>query len=427
MNDKNDLGRLAQQVRSQEALGRSATLVRLFDFLVESSVAGRTVKEVEVACAVFGEEKSAEAIQDATVRVNVHRLRKKLEEFYAGRAADHEQRLIIPKGEYRLAVADRQAAEEIAEEPRRVRRRNRVAMMVSGVAIALSTAALVAWLFVPRPTTGDAELANLRLAPFWTAATAPSHQTTIVLGDYYMFGEVGKDGSVVRLVREFPVNSRYDLDEKIMEDPRLGGRYVDLGLRYYPIGVARGLRDILPIMDSGEKARVVSASDLTPGMLRLQNVVYLGYLSGLGPLRNPVFNGSRFQIGSSYDELIDRKTGRTYAGSPDRTDDNQPRMDYAYISRFPGPVNTTVLIIAGTRDAAVMQASDFVTHRANLDAMTQMAGNANAFEALIRVDTLGDQNLGGKLLLASPLDVNRIWKGSTPQRFPGEAARVTPR
>ena len=46
------------------------------------------------------------------------------------------------------------------------------------------------------------------------------------------------------------------------------------------------------------------------------SLVYLGYLSGLGGLRDPMFSGSRFAVGSSYDEIIDKQTGRHYRPTP---------------------------------------------------------------------------------------------------------------
>ena len=74
-----DIAELAQGLRARQALGRSDGLNRLFDYLVQTSAGGARPKEFEVAAAVFGRSSAFDGAQDASVRVAVHRLRKKLE------------------------------------------------------------------------------------------------------------------------------------------------------------------------------------------------------------------------------------------------------------------------------------------------------------------------------------------------------------
>jgi hypothetical protein len=51
------------------------------------------------------------------VRVYVHRLRRKLDEFYAGPGKDQPMRLILPKGGYLLALEPLAMPEPEPEEP----------------------------------------------------------------------------------------------------------------------------------------------------------------------------------------------------------------------------------------------------------------------------------------------------------------------
>jgi hypothetical protein len=84
------------------------------------------------------------------------------------------------------------------------------------------------------------------------------------------------------------VNSREDLDDFIMKHPEKAGHYIDLDLRYVAVGSAFALRSVLAVLDAdGElkNSKIVLSSDLTPNMLKTNNVVYLGYLSGLGMRR----------------------------------------------------------------------------------------------------------------------------------------------
>src|SRR6185437_11560934 len=106
----------AQRLRARQALGRSDGLNRLFDYLAERGAEGARPKEFEVAAAVFGRTSAFDGSQDASVRVAVHRLRRKLDEFYAGPGRDEPVRLCIPKGEYRM-VAEPRADAEVAATP----------------------------------------------------------------------------------------------------------------------------------------------------------------------------------------------------------------------------------------------------------------------------------------------------------------------
>ena len=94
----------ADRIRASGILGRSSLMQRLFDFLLECSLNDKAPKEIEVAMDAFGKGADFDVSQDAMVRVYVHKLRRKLEDFYTSTGADEPARLSIPKGEYRFIV-----------------------------------------------------------------------------------------------------------------------------------------------------------------------------------------------------------------------------------------------------------------------------------------------------------------------------------
>ena len=87
----------ARRLLASGILGRSPQLVELFEYLVQASTRDRSPKEAEIAQDVFGRDSAFEPGQDALVRVHVHRLRTKLERFYADQPSP-ALRLTIPKG-----------------------------------------------------------------------------------------------------------------------------------------------------------------------------------------------------------------------------------------------------------------------------------------------------------------------------------------
>jgi hypothetical protein len=60
----------------------------------------------------------------------------------------------------------------------------------------------------------------------------------IIVGDYYLIGETDDSMGVNRLIREYSVNSKSDLEHFVAEHPKLADRYMDVGLGYLPISTA---------------------------------------------------------------------------------------------------------------------------------------------------------------------------------------------
>jgi hypothetical protein len=86
-----------------EALGRSSRLAHLLAYIGEKHVAGEgdQLCEYTIATEVFGRSKTTfDAGEDAIARVEVHRLRKRLKEYYEGPGKDHPIQLSIPSGTY---------------------------------------------------------------------------------------------------------------------------------------------------------------------------------------------------------------------------------------------------------------------------------------------------------------------------------------
>ena len=414
---EDDKTRVREQVAlilSAEALGRSHALDRLFQFLLAATLEGRTPKELEIADQVFG--RSAQSIdQDASIRVHIHRLRKKLDEFYRGPGADQRVRLIIPKADYRLVIEPQDPEQVGVVSASPSTSRARIAGWAIGIAL---VAGIAGWWAGQQTASRNPAMQQARTSALWNPVVANSRRVAIVVGDYYIFGQRDPAGNIARLVREFDVNSAKDLE-------RLGAAdNVDLGLHYLPVGVGNALRSVTPILLANKSGGatpffVVTASQLSPELVKYTNLVYLGYLSGLGSLRDPMFSGSRFAIGDSYDQIVDRKTGRTYtANTPLDREADSPGQDYAIVSTFKGVTGTTIVVIAGTRDAGLMQAAEFVSRPEELAKLERFQSGGHGFEALLAIESLENVGLRARLVAASPRTVDADWSGHRMQAYP---------
>lgn len=423
----------AQVVRAALSSKRSDKLLRLFEFLLDRAIEGRPPTEAEIAETVFSAGKALDVSQDATVRVYVHRLRKALAQIYPGNPG---RRLHIPKGEYRIVLASEDSGREEEDPPAGgapISKPPKTATRWLGLlaALTLLTAANVAAWSILRPHQQDDVTRGLARTVLWRPIANADRPVTIVLGDYYLFADTlnqtGDPTASPRLVRDLSINSREDLDVYLMRYPEEIGRFTDLNLNYAPTSVVTALGEVFTTVrglkkDKIRQTTVIPASQLTPDMLKSSDVIYIGLLSGLGSLlRNPVFQASSFKVGATYDELIDRPSGRHFVSDARITaEEHVPRRDYGYVASLPGPSGNRLVILAGTRDPALLQMVELARDPEKLRAMRVPAAHSfEGFEALYQVRTMGNLNLGGKLLIERPLRSRGIWdSGKASQRFP---------
>ncbi len=95
--------------------GPSSRQAKLLEYLFEKVAEDRTgdLKEYTIAVELFQKPADFDQHSDATVRVEAHRLRKKLQKYYETAGKDHDFRILLPAGQYILEF--QQAVPEIVE------------------------------------------------------------------------------------------------------------------------------------------------------------------------------------------------------------------------------------------------------------------------------------------------------------------------
>ena len=433
----------ARKIEKSGALGRSRSYARLLDFLIDCAGTGRVPKELEIAMEVFGKGADFDPSQDSMVRVYAHNLRQKLEHHYATDGRAEPRRLSLARGEYRVSLSvveperseparapEDRAAESSAAAPapaplaaavmpataaaaaRGVPLR-RVAAVVGLIAIGVVIGFFAAGARAPAKSPAQIVAAS----SIWASVLDDDMPILLVVGDYYIFGEV-EHGDVKRMIRDFSVNSSKDLDELLMNHPDMIGRYMDLDLTYLPRGSATGMLDVLRVLYTASKpVRVVSMSELSIADLKSNHVVYIGYLSALDKLEDFVFASSSLTIGPTYDELRNIDTGETYTSEAGMPESHRSYRDYGFISTFPGPNGNQFVIIAGTRDPGMVEAahvlSDPTSMRSVENARPDKKGSQPpAFEMLYEVAGSARTNFDAMLVHSAKLDTQQIWGGN---------------
>jgi len=260
--------------------------------------------------------------------------------------------------------------------------------------------------------------AGVAASPLWKGLFDDDMPILVVVGDYYIFGELDDHGDIERLVRDFNIGSRTELDEVMRRDPKLAKKYMNLDLTYLPTGSAFALLDVLRVLYTTDKpVRVVSMSEMSDSDLKSSHIVYLGYISGLGKLEDFVFASSNLTIGYTYDELRNTETGEMYASEAGMPEANRNYRDYALISTFPGPGGNQFVIVAGTRDAGMMQAAHALSDPMFMKSVEQARPDEKSteppsFEMLYEVTGYGSTNLDARLVHSGKLNYQEIWGGN---------------
>lgn len=381
------------RVRHAGALGEGGRLRELFDFLAARDPDKPSASQAEIAEEVFGQVDSDG--DDATVRVYVHRLRKRLEQFYESEDGEPPNgRLTIPAGTYALRL--------LAPHPVRFAAMRRSMTLTWALAGALVLATVLAFVAGNWWSGGGNRPA---VNAIWQPFIDSDRPILIVVGDYYMFGEIDPlEPETGRLIRDFRVNSPTDLARAQAEDPDRYGVATDVGLTYLPLSSADALRSLMPVLARDDKpVRVIAASQLHTDELGDYNVVYVGLLSGMGLLEDVSFMNSNFAIGETYDELVHLPSdGHFVSGEAQSLPSPGYYTDYGYLAVYREPGGGLVAIVAGARDTALRAISPMVTGSNLPDALDREARDAgeSGFEALFEITGQQGAGLSERMVLA---------------------------
>ncbi|RIV92864.1 helix-turn-helix domain-containing protein [Aurantiacibacter xanthus] len=382
-----------ERLREAGVAGRNGRLRDLFDYLAERGPEAESASQADIAVAVFGEAQND--ADDATVRVYVHRLRKKIDDYYARHEpSSDEMRLEIPSGIYGLRPIHRAGAANPSEETAAPPLSRRLLILALVALVVLCAGAFGLGRSLERPGAANV---------LWQPLLQSERPVLLVLGDYYLFGEIDplapEEG---RLIRDFRVNSSEDLLRLQEAEPKRYAMAEDFGLNYLPFSSSYALTSVSPLLvGNGKSANVIAASELMPEMLSRFDIVYVGLLSGLGSLEQQVFAGSGFRLGETYDELIDRDSRQIYA-----TDEARRiaapvfYRDYAYLARFTAPGGAKVMVVASERETGLRALGPIVAKATLPDEVAKVAGGDAPFEALWQVTGQQGADLSDRLILA---------------------------
>lgn len=412
--DSDLLRKHAEKIIDSGQLGKSELYPKLLLYLIETSLEGEIPKEIDIALDVFGKDESFNVHEDSIVRVYVHSLRAKLEDYYREAGRDDEIRIEIPKGGYRVTAVRHEQTEEIAKsldtppvepsEPPR-RRRTWVYGVVAAV-LAISVLGNLYWVLRPDERPADS-VSTVGKTFIWAGLLKDQRPITIVLGDLFFFTEQDPELGRQRYIGDVPINSREALRVFLKDHPDRASLLGPFDTTLLTKGTAYGLAAIMPILEARNRNVTVTILDeLDIEDIRKNDIIFIGPLHRLGPLAEIYNPLSRYVYQRDKNRLVDKTTGKVSTARNPLAHDG---VDYGMFAEFRGPEGNQILVFGSVAsDIGLLQIVRSMTSVTELNRLKDMlkandVGPPMSFEALFSATGYGRTDLTANVIEVHPL------------------------
>ncbi|MDX2153293.1 MAG: hypothetical protein SFV54_21285 [Bryobacteraceae bacterium] len=365
------------RVLGSETLRNSEALRRLLAYLGEAHVngVGRDLKEYTIGRDVMGKPADYDPRVDASVRVQIGKLRQRLEQYYTSEAPESPVQIRLPKGHFELVVTQAPAKEVVvlpaaAAPVASPGPWKTVAAVMAVLCLVLAAALAMNWR--PAPATKPALPAVV--AEFWAPFASPDRPAVVVLGSplfirfHNHYFRNPWTNSWEQVQRDVPLEEM----RRILKSPTEPAPTY----RWTPFGEAAAAFRLATVLSPVHNLVLKRSVALAWEDVRHNNLVFLG---------PPKFNPQIRDLPVEQDFVIDAgmvKNLRPRPGEavsyekPSPANAEDIPEDYAVITR----VRATgewgeVLVLASSSTEGTWAAADFVTSPVQLDSMVRRLRN----------------------------------------------------
>ncbi len=348
---RNDIEKYIERVLASSEFKGSPKYQKLFEYLVNSSLAGNIPKEITIAYDVFNIEFDHASSGESNVRVYVYNLRKKLELYYADEGKNDRIQFQIAKGAYKVEFIEK--AVTTKKIP--------VKWLIASSLIALL---LVLNLFLFYRMNKKNETNGNKSKYIWNDLTGNDLPILIVIGDYFIVKESTYPDRV-RYMRDSRINSEVEFNEFMNQYPQNKDLYYKTGHtftgKFAPVCMNEMSKMLL---NFNKPVEVILASDFQWHDLQNYNVVYIGSFKSLGLMKNLLKN-SNFEYIVYPNELVYHQLNPDsvfHYNSVDSDKDNALESDYAVVTKVPATNKTNIIFFLSTRDIGLIAMTKYFTN-----------------------------------------------------------------
>ncbi len=381
-------------VLESRQFGRSPTLRALLLYLWQNR--NEPIGEYAIATEALGRRPNFDARIDATVRVQVSRLRQGLEKFYQHEGNTIPERLVIPLGTHQLQLETVDIPEPYAPlPPRRVSASGFINRRLLGACILLIALSAGLSIEVFRLARASGNKSVEQAPRFWKAFFGDGRQTRVILPNPIFFSYARSDASTLMVrdtaVNEFTGQKRsavFGPLEKILGlgSARLAQNYTVTSDTFASISLVRYLDRF------GLSTRVESSAEAPLEALDTENVVAIGTWGTLNPLRTYLDRMSlRLGPHEQFVEILSPGPGE-----PSRATSLEESPERAIwpgvVALLPGPGGKTrLLILASRQTSALVSALTSSNGLEQIERLWKSKGSPEFYEMLMNSEMNGSE------------------------------------
>jgi hypothetical protein len=351
-----------QRVLGSESFRNSESLRRMLGYLAEAHLAGtsRNLKEYAIGRDLMGKPEDYDPRTDASVRVQIGKLRQRLERYYATEAPSSTHVLTLPKGHFELAfeAAPTRLPEPLDLAPPEAPRRNPW-KLATGLLAVVVVALAGAW-WRSQPSTLPAIATPGDFQEFWGSFVDARKPSIVVLGSP-MFVRLNSQYFRNPLANHWPEAEREiplaELSSLLKSPTPPTPTY-----RWTPFGEAAAAFRLAVVLGPSKDLVLKRSTSLSWEDVHSSNLIFLG------PAK---FNRQLPDLPIEQDFLIERggvTNLRPQSGEMSRYQKPSPPdvedipEDYAVITRAKGTSGWgDVLVMASTSTEGTWAAAEFLT------------------------------------------------------------------
>ncbi|NOY77160.1 MAG: hypothetical protein GXO76_04755 [Calditrichaeota bacterium] len=339
-----------KEILSSKEFVSSHNNQKLLKFLVEMSIKNATPSEYDIAMDVFDKGPDFNPNEDAIVRVSIHNLRKKLEEYYLHEGKHVKTRIEIPKGSYEVVF------KRIHTNTHRLLFNPNA--LVFFLLIVLTVLLIWSQMTVHQLKKTTVEASTLAHTPVWQDIFRSPLPRLLVLGDDFFFLRQEENKEII--VRKHNINSQTDLDRLVHNFPSKGIKG-KTPYAFVPMASIKPLLFVLPLFKSGQTIHLKCSSALETKDLLENDLIFFGTFRNLYMLHQIIKNQvASYKVGLGKNSLTlnlgDSLATFALNGNPEKE-----HSDYCFVSKVQGPHHNTLLLFISFFETGIIGATQYMT------------------------------------------------------------------
>lgn len=374
---------IADRIIASNTFKNAPTSIAILRYLIEANIENRPLKESIIDIEFFGGESATEK-SNPRVRVNVYNLRKKLNSYYETEGVGDNWRVIIDKGQYSIRF------EEQNQKKKKAIKSNKKQILPYSLLL------IVMFVFV------FSHLPN-RKPELWKGFFTNSYNTNLFIGDAFGYGGKTVSGSA-GWTRDFSINSADEYYAMLEEQPELKVTTSPSDFFYSTRMAENATHDLSRFFTRWDSDFEIKYDTRTSFLdIKKGNTIYVGRLKDQ---KNFIY---LFNEANSFFKINDRTI--IFSGHPTISDTTfsvhnvDTELDFAVVSRIPGPNNTEQFLFFSDHDIGIMATVEFFTSAKSLKKFTTEHLNGSPyFTAIYKAKGKERINLSLEPIMIVPFD-----------------------